>query len=323
MKTTHVLIAILAAVLLTACGGETQQNPLDPFIGGNIAVNLYLKEGMPPPEIYDGGKLPFGVNIVVQNVGEADIGPGTENEYMEVRLENILPSNLGVTAADLERVLETRVTGAKKNFDGSIIGGMTTYFVFENLNYQPDLVGNDFLTIRGHVCYDYSNIAKTQICMKDDIMENVQDSTLCSLTGEKLVHNTGGPIHVTQVIENPIDANKVQVSFILEHVNGGNGEFYGRAPDEDCDVATSNTNKYVVDVEVSANNPDMIVECNRLGNLNRGNITLYGGSPQTIMCTLEDPANEVRVYSDVLTIKTWYRYGQFIEQTIPIRAVPN
>jgi hypothetical protein len=325
MDNKHIFIAIIAALVLTGCGEPQQQNSItDPFIGGNVAVNLYLQNGAPPPTIYDGGKFPFGVNIVVENVGEADFGPGTDNPYVAARLEGILPNNYGVTDADLNLLLQERINGAHKNFDGTILGGQVTNFVFPQLNYQKRLVGNNLATIRGTICYDYSNLAVAQICMKDDLLENVQDSTICSLTGDKPVHNSGGPIHVTNVIQNPLSANKIQVTFVIEHVGGMLGEFYGRSVDEDCNPSVKNTNKYRIDVQVDAQDSGSIVQCYRLGNTNSGSLTMYSGSPQPIVCTVErSPDTTARIYTDTLTIKTKYRYGQFIEQPIVIQAVPQ
>ena len=319
----HIAIMLVAVLLLGCAGtGGTTNTITDPFIGGNIAVNLYLQNGAPPPQIYDGGKFPFGVNIVVENVGESDIGPNTDNPYVTTRLEGLLPANFGVTDNDLKLVLAERVNGAHKNFDGTILGGQVTNFVFPQLNFQGRLQGNDMVTMRGVFCYDYSNIATTQICMKDDILENVQDSTLCSLTGEKKVHNSGGPIHITNVVQNPLSANKIQMNFIVAHV--GPGEFYGRTAEENCNPSVRNTNKYVVELEVTpSQNSGSVVECYRLGNANKGTVTLYSGAPQTISCTVTHADTNARVYTDIVTIKSRYRYGQFIEQPIVIQAVPQ
>lgn len=321
---SKIFVAFVVVLLaLGACGGgEKQGNPLrDPFIGGNIAVNLYLQDGAPPPTVYDGGKFPFGVNIVVENVGEADIGPGTANPYMTSRIEGINPTTFSLTDADLRQTLQEPLRGAEKNFDGTIIGGMVTNFVFEGLNYQSRLQGNDVVTLRGTVCYDYANVATTQLCFKDDIVENVQDNTICTLVGDRPVHNSGGPLHVTGVRQNPLGENKIQVNFIIEHL--GPGEFYGRNPEEDCNPSFRNSNKFKVDVDVNVEDPQAIVKCFRLDNSGSGTVTLYQGSPQTVTCTIEGGSTSSRVYTDIMTIHLAYRYGQFIEQPVIIQAVPQ
>lgn len=323
MKSYLIIPTIALLLVLTGCGGGQQQTSLtDPFIGGNIAVNLYLQNGAPPPTIYDGGKFPFGVNIVMENVGEADLGPGTENPYVTARLEGILPANFGVTDASLQQVLNERINGRKKNFDGTTLGGMVSNFVFQDLNFQGKLQGNDQVTIRGTLCYDYSNTATTKMCMKSDMLENVQDSTLCSLTGEKPVFNSGGPIHITKVIQNPLGNNKIQVNFEVSHV--GPGEFYGRTEGENCNPSVRNTNKYFVDLNVSVQDPAASVQCYRLNNGGTGRLIMYGGTPQVVTCTIEHTGgSSARVYTDTMTIRSQYRYGQFIEQPIIIQSVPS
>jgi hypothetical protein len=323
METKYAIIpVILGLLLLTGCGtGGQQQTLADPFIGGNNALNLYLQNGAPPPTVYDGGKSPFGVNIVIENIGESDIGPDTQNPFVHARLEGILPSNFGVTDADLQQALQEQVTGAHKNFDGTILGGRIANFVFPTLNFQGKLQGNQQITLRGTICYDYSNTATTQICMKNDIIENVQDSTICTLTGPKTVHNSGGPLHVTNVVQNPLSSSKIQLNFQVEHV--GSGEFYGRNDNEMCNPSIRNTNKYRVDVEVSATDAGSTINCYRLNNGPRGSIVMYNGAPQTVTCTIQRGAgNTARIYTDTVTIKTKYRYGQFIEQPIVVQAVP-
>ncbi|MDD9953925.1 MAG: hypothetical protein OXR66_06330 [Candidatus Woesearchaeota archaeon] len=325
MMNRYLVAVVLMTFVLVGCQPTESEvaygDIADPFIGGNIGLNMYLQDGAPPPQIYDGGKFPFVFNTVIENVGEADIGPTTENPYVSARIEGINPATFGVTQANLHQSLQEPIRGARKNFDGTIIGGMIANFVFENLNYQGKLQGNDLITLRGQVCYDYNNVATSQLCFKNDIIENVEDISLCTLTGEKIVHNSGGPIHVTSIIQNPLGSNKVQANFIIEHV--GPGEFYGRQPDEDCDPNIRNTNKHKVEVDVWVEDPNAYVQCFRLDNSNHGTITLYNGIPQTVTCTITGGAPEARVYTDILTVKTSYRYGQFIEQPIVIQALPQ
>ncbi|MBR9700708.1 hypothetical protein GOV11_02485 [Candidatus Woesearchaeota archaeon] len=322
MKPNYIIPMIIALLLLASCAPQSRDPRVSPFIGGNIALNLYLQEGMPPPAVYDGGNFPFGLNIVAENVGEADVGPGTDNPYMTAKIEGINPSTFGTSDSAMHATLQESLLGSQKNFDGTIIGGLVTSFIFDGLNYQGKLRGSDIFTLRGTTCYDYQNWATTQLCFKADIIENVQDSTICTLTGAReFVHNSGGPIHITSVNQNPLNSGKIQANFQLQHV--GPGEFFGREPGEDCDPSFRNTNKYKIEVDVKMEDPSAIVQCGRLGNSNRGVITLYAGSPQTVTCTITGSSTSTRVYTDVMTVQTTYRYGQFIEQPLIVQSVPS
>jgi len=323
------LIAIAALLLVTSCTTESGTTDLTKaYVGGSVGLNTYLIEGMPPPQIHDASTYPFGVGVAIENMGEADVGPGTDNPFVMVRIEGINPETFGVTDNDIQQVVPVPIRGARRNFDGSIFPGEITTVTFEPLTYAPDIHGNTQFTIRADVCYDYETVATSQVCIKDDVLENIQDTSICSLTGEKNPQNSGGPIHISSVVENPMSQNKIQVVFTIEHV--GIGEFFGRPLTGDdlserCDFSVRNFNKYYVDVEVEPlSDSRMFIKCARFSNSNTGRIKLYQGAPTTVSCTIErNQPSSHRIFQDLLNIKLKYRYGQFIETPILIQDVTN
>jgi hypothetical protein len=322
------LVALTAVFLLTSCSNSnTRNNNLQTFVGGTVGLSTYLIEGMPPPMIHDAGTYPFGVGVAIENQGEADVGPGTNNPFVMVRLEGINPEQFSVTDSDIRKVLPDPIRGAKRNFDGTIFPGEITTVTFEPLTYRADLRGNTQFTIRADVCYDYETFATAQICIKDDVLENIQDASICSLTGEKNPQNSGGPLHVSSVIENPMSQSRIQVNFVIEHV--GIGEFFGRPTGDDltevCDFSVRNFNKYYVDVEVEPlQDSGMTVSCSRFGGSNKGRIKLYQGAPTTVSCTIERTRPSAgRIFQDLFNVRLKYRYGQFIETPVLIQDVTN
>ena len=323
------LVAITALFLVTSCTDQQQPiNLAQAYVGGTVGLSTYLIEGMPPPMIHDSGTFPFAVGIAIENQGESDVGPGTDNPFVMARLEGINPEQFGVLDADIMQVMSAPLMGARRNFDGTIFPGEITTVSFEGLNYEPDIHGNTQFTIRADLCYDYETYATATICIKDDVLENIQDTSICSLTGEKFPQNSGGPLHITSAVENPMAENKVQVNFVIEHV--GIGEFFGRPVNADdlsepCDFSVRNFNKYYVDVEVEPlSDSGMTVSCSRFGGSNTGRIKLYQGAPTTVSCTIRrDRASVGRIYQDLLNIRLKYRYGQFIETPIIIQDVTN
>jgi len=323
------LVAITALFLVTSCADQQQPvNLAQAYVGGTVGLSTYLIEGMPPPMIHDSGTFPFAVGIAIENQGESDVGPGTDNPFVMARLEGINPEQFGVLDADIMQVMSAPLMGARRNFDGTIFPGEITTVSFEGLNYEPDIHGNTQFTIRADLCYDYETYATATICIKDDVLENIQDTSICSLTGEKFPQNSGGPLHITSAVENPMAENKVQVNFVIEHV--GIGEFFGRPVNADdlsepCDFSVRNFNKYYVDVEVEPlSDSGMTVSCSRFGGSNTGRIKLYQGAPTTVSCTIRrDRASVGRIYQDLLNIRLKYRYGQFIETPIIIQDVTN
>ncbi len=101
----YALFIMALGLLLAGCGGGAPPTPdlTEPFIGGSVGLDLSLVEGMPPAQVYDGDRMPFAMGIGLQNVGEADVGPGTPNPYVVVSLEGFRPSAFGITPADMSR----------------------------------------------------------------------------------------------------------------------------------------------------------------------------------------------------------------------------
>jgi len=324
-------MAITALFLVTSCtgiggGGGADQQGTPAFVGGTVGLNMYLIQGMPPPIINDANTFPFGIGIAIENQGEADVGPGTDNSFVMIRLEGINPEQFGTTDADMRKVIAEPLRGATRNYDGTIFPGEITSVIFEPLIYKPDIRGNTQFTVRATLCYDYENDATALLCIKDDVLQNTQDASICTLSGEKMPQNSGGPIHVSSVMENPMSENKIQINFEIEHV--GIGDFFGRPEGGDttseiCDFSMRNFNKYYVDVEVSPlQDSGLVVSCSRFGGSNAGRIKLYQGAPVTVSCTIERTRpSSGRVFQEPLNIKLRYRYGQYIETPLIIQDV--
>ncbi len=320
-RNTIIVFIAITALLVAACGGPQARNDRTvSFIGGNGGVNIGLINGVPPAAVYDGGRMDFGVGVVLENVGESDLGPTTDNPFARVSLEGFLPAAFGMTPAQMSQDLDRPLLGAHKNFDGSILPGQMHNLVFSPLNYRERLQGNRVYTFLIKFCYDYESIATVPICFKNSMIENVQDAQICTLTGEKYPQNSGAPLHVTSVVQNPLAPYKVMVNFVIEHA--GTGEFYGRTAGETCDPTITNSNKYRVDVAVSSEDPGLNIQCSTLGGDAAGTITMFQGAPQTVTCTLTgDAASASRIYTDLLTVNLQYRYGESIAQPIVINAV--
>ena len=332
MKNTSFLVVFICALTIlgvTSCTDQSNQtNMAQSYIGGTIGLNAYLLPGMPPPQIHDDNTFPFSIGVGLENVGEVDVGPGTNNPFVMVRLEGINPENFGLTDADVKKVLADPIRGARRNFDGTIFRGEITTATFEPLTWKSDIHGNTPFTLRAVICYDYETISTTSICIKDDVLENIQDTSLCSLTGEKVPQNSGGPVHISSVIENPMSDNKIQINMVIEHV--GTGEFFGRPVGGDdmtepCDFSPRNMNKYYVDVQLEPlSDSGLVVTCSRFGGSSQGRVQLYQGAPITLSCTIERTRPAAgRVFQELLNVRLKYRYGQFIETPILVQDVSN
>ncbi len=336
MKRFLIPVLIITLFLIVGCNGNAPQQPQAgvPFIGGNTGIDMGLIEGMPPAQVYDGDRMDFAIGLTLENKGEADVGLGTENPFLRAEISGFPPAIFGITAADTVRDYDRVLLGAKKNFDGSILPGGMDRITFDGLRYQSTLQGDFIQNFGINICYDYETFATVPLCFKDDVIENVEDAQICTLTGEKQPQNSGAPIHVTSVVQTPLGPNKIMVNMVLEHV--GTGDFYGRGhgdepwsggavgEEETCDPSVTNTNKYRVEVELSPNQGSaMTIDCSGFDDSHpdHGMVTLFGGAPTTLTCTLTDQGSPNRPYVDLLNIKLKYRYGDSIQQPVVIKAI--
>jgi len=333
-----VVLVLSGLFLLSAC---SQGNPskrrageppvLEGFVGTTAGLDISLMQGAPPSVIYDEGNSPFSFIITLENVGEADVGPGTDNPLVFARLSGIMYKNFGLTEKEAVKTLDSELTGARRNFDGSITQGEIGYLGFDDLAYQPNVFESFALTMRGEVCYDYESNAMVKFCMKRDVWETLEDASICTLKGPKPVGNSGAPIHITGVEEAGVNNKTIQLNLVIEHV--GNGIYFYRddysSLSEVCSFDDTNPNIYKLEVFVEPVEEDAYeVECVRLeeslpGGGAYGTIRMYRGAPLTISCFIKrvKPVS-VRVYEDLLNIRLRYRYGDFIEVPVIIQGHP-
>jgi hypothetical protein len=335
----YVLLALLLALFVTACTNSNGPSDItDPFVGGTAGLALSFEQGAPPAEIYDGGQMPFSVFVRVENLGEADVGPDSvngvtgDNTFALIQIIGINPAQFGYP--EVEKTFaetETTILGARKNFDGTIIAGTLDSIPFEGYEYLPDEQGNSQVTMRANICYDYTTRTNTRVCIKDNLLENVQDDSICVLSGPKDVKNSGAPVHVTAVTQNPLGRDKIQVTFTVENV--GSGQVFRRASEQQysnrdpysspCDNSITNPNRNQVKVRVNLGDDTAsgLIRCPLLDNSNEGYINLFQGNAATISCTIQTDPQGNRIYTDSMRISLEYTYSQFVETPILIRDV--
>jgi hypothetical protein len=345
----YIFVVALVALVLTACTPTDQTSDLsDPFIGGTKGLAISFENGAPPREIWDAGQMPFSVYVRVQNLGESPVGPDSEelslgnddNSFAMVQLIGINPAQFGYpeTQKTFDEV-DVTVDGAHRNFDGTIVAGTTDVVGFEDFSYLPDEHGNSQLTLRANVCYDYTSHSNTRVCIKDNLLENIQDNSICTLTGPKDPKNSGSPVHVTSVTQNPLGRNKIQVTFTIENV--GTGRIFKRAllqgntfAGDACDTGLANPNRDIVHVKLSLGDDVMTqrISCQQFQGAYEGFVPLREGTPATVSCTIcvggdcrvtDNRLATDRVYTDTLHIDLEYTYLDFVETPILIRDVSS
>jgi hypothetical protein len=325
-----VSLSFLLISLLSGCGGEPQPLIMEGFLGGNAGLKVDIMEDMPPPMIIV-GVTPFSVSFSIENVGEAPVGTGTDNPLILARLTGISYPNFGLTELTAVQRLNAPIEPAKMLFDGTIVPGEVNFLSFDNLVYSSAVADTITLPLRLEMCYDYESYATTKFCMKKDVLDSREDSSLCTLRGEKPVGNSGSPIHITMVDERPVSNMTIQLNLLVEHV--GTGIPFQRSTYtnlfEPCAFLDMNTDLFKFEMFVEPVQSGIYdIKCPRLeshiaGGGASGVVKMLDGAPVVITCFVTRTAPmSTRIYEDLMNIKLRYRYGEFMEIPLLIQGHP-
>jgi hypothetical protein len=325
------MIGILFGAAANNCDSNTPGNGTNqPFIGGSEGLTMAFQPGTPPDEIFDAGQIPFTIQVMVENVGEYDV----LSDEAQVKIVGIEPGMFGTDedGSTIESYLPQDLPGAAKLSDGTMVPGDQTVVSFptepddDGFLYQPDLVGTDEIKISAEMCYRYKTKSTTQICIKDQVTDNLNNDKICVINEEKFPQNSGAPIHISALRETPMGQNSVQVTFKIEHV--GTGIFFDPAdtvPDKwFCQDSIQNPYENVVRVHVyfsEAGYDAPKIKCSGLEKPAEGRVQLFQGTPREISCTIKGDTNKKRIYQDLLHIDLEYQYMNYIEKPMIIRDV--
>jgi hypothetical protein len=317
-----ILFLVLASLLLLpACKPKAPSvDTTTPFIGGANGLLASFIEGAPPEYVFDNGNYPFGISVKLENVGEDAVE--VTDAYVEI--EGINPIDFGkASQADLKRNIPNRLEAAKKNFDGTIIPGGQTVVEFGELRYLPDLHGNTAAKIRANVCYDYRTSTSTKICVKGDLLRDVEGGDICKVAEDKDPQNSGGPIHITKLREAPIGTEKIQVTFEVAHIGDPlDGFFAVDAPE--CDPSITNPDRNMVFINVISDVNGRVPKCDGLQEASpdgsSGYITLFEGAPRIVTCSIDISGIE-STFEDLFEVDLEYKYLQSIQRDLIVRDV--
>jgi len=312
-------IVVLMLSVIGGCSGSKDVGPeKTPFIGGENGMIMSFISGAPPEEIFDDSQSPFGIMIKLKNMGEDDVE--TTDGYVEVIGINAKDFNKG-SQADLKTNIPDDIERAKKTFEGKVLDGGSAIAEFTDLMYTPDIAGNKEARIRASTCYNYKTRATSLICVKKDLLKNMNTKEICEVSGKKTIHNSGGPIHITNFEQAPMGNDKIQLTIDIDHVGETNDMFYKLGTD--CDDTPTNMDRFKVFLKVTSDVDGEKAECSGITggtDLSEGYITLYNKEPRRIVCTL-DVSSVDSVYEDSFDVELDYRYEQFIEKTLLIKDV--
>lgn len=327
MRFQYVIPIFILILFLASCTGVTQKETSGgvTFIGGINGLVFSFIEESPPDIVYDNGQHTFSIGVKVKNNGEFDVPPNS----LRIKVKGINPLDFSLNT--VTKTNNEVIFGKKKYPDGSIVPGYEIPIVFENLKYTKQVLGDMPFPIIVEGCYLYRTVGIARICITDNLLKK-EEKDVCTVRGEKEVANSGAPIQITWLREDPAGQNQLQVQFKIEHVGKG----YIFAPEcsssscrfkgENCDKdEISSKVKNRVYVIVDQEGQWSRVSCIGL-NGKQGYVDLFedentGNEFAMITCKLTLSNNEKGNYLKPLSISVYYQYRDEISKEIMVRHI--
>jgi hypothetical protein len=317
-RTLLVIISLTLTLLIAGCGGSSDSgspSSSTPFIGGKTGLLAEFIEGAPPDFTFDNAASPFSVVVKLENAGEDDV-PVTD---AFVKVVGINPDEFATTRAQLQKNIPNQLDGAKKTSEGDVIKGGQTTVEFTDLRYTPNIPGNAERTIRADVCYNYRTQAVTTVCVREELLDQQNRQSVCEVSGDKPVFNWGAPLHVTNVKENPLGADKIQLTFTVEHVGDVKDDFFSVSTAA-CDASLTNPERNRVFVTVLSDIRG--VKGPQTTDKSEGFVRLFNKAPRLVTCSY-DLSGVSGDFEDDVIIELHYKYLQSIQKSLLIKDVPQ
>ena len=212
-----ILLTFAFLFVLASCDDEPSFTNTRSFIGGDTGISVDFVEGEPPLDVTDGGATPFTVTVMLENEGETKVLA----EDVILTLRGIDAITFGLASSD---DLITSPTEDLEENDinpdtGEAINSPPVFVTFPQLNFEGELSGNSDFPFVVDVCYKYTSLATSKLCIKEDLQDSSDD--VCTVFGPKDVQNSGSPVQITGFKEFSAGANAVSFSFDVKNVGGG------------------------------------------------------------------------------------------------------
>lgn len=305
MKHTYVLAILAIIVMFAGCtpSDEGSSESTKMFAGGTEGLVLGFLEGSPPPEIFDQGQYPFDIEVKVENAGEWDV---PANEVM-VSISGIDPAEFGLT--EYEKMPDEDLPGVELDSQGNEIPGHITYVSFSPLEYSGSVTGRVTFPVRADVCYTYGTTAQAKLCMKADMLD--YDDSVCNVNEVKAVENSGSPIHVVSMSQEPMGADKLAFTFKIQARGVGAISRFGSSCSNELGFEDE------VWVEVDTGNSELSCAGLKEGNgATTGYVKLNNGYR---VVTCKQPVSTTVDFEKLATIRLKFDYKEHIDTTLMVK----
>ena len=313
MKKIVIIMMIGALLFLAACEPDegTSREGTTPFIGGTRGLEVSYIEAFPPNRVLDRGEEPFDVIVELHNRGEADI----DADDVLVTLSGFSPRLFGKDASDLQRNAPEDIEGNEMNPDGSIIDSLPVEVEFENFVFTEGVQGNQQHPFRAEVCYKYYTNAVTSLCVKNDFRRDSEDADICSVSSRRNVFNSGAPVQITNVQQQPGSSDSTRFTFTIENRDRGDVHSHGNL----CETDRRTENMVRVEIRGFSESAGEVVECRGLRDdtESSGNV-IIGSEGTDITCTVSFTDRTPRIQNFDIYVE--YDYLERIRKDIIVET---
>lgn len=219
MKKIIAVLGILLLIFLIGCKEKEEKPGKSPFIGGSQGIVaefqiMGLEEGG-VETVFENEE--FDVIVTLKNKGEADVAgessAGAMDGKVKVSIKGVDTGLFFTNYADktntviLEKVSEFNKLGGEEEIN---FGQAKLVSIPAGSYYDAEFFG--------FIEYDYSTYVNVpKVCFK----ENLNDKTVCEVSGTKSVFSSSAPIQVKSVTENSAGSSRIALIFEVEDVGVG------------------------------------------------------------------------------------------------------
>jgi hypothetical protein len=309
MKKTYFSIFFVISIVLfmgAACN-NADTNLSGAYVGGVSGLDLSFVESEPPAEVLDDNSEGFSISVLLKNIGEYDIGIGK----IKTTLSGINIADFQIQ--DATKVSENLLDGVKKDGNDKIPGGEEQ--IIYDAKYKPDL-NQDFDTgIKASICYQYGTKTLTKLCLLKDPTRRATAGDVCNVKSEKIVQNSGAPVHIISLIETPSGKDSIRITFDVENI--GSGIVYSRNAFDSGDCLNKEDGKDYVHVKVLPTG-NLRVQCAKLNNANEGDVRLMTDGKASVTCEIDTSNLQDLPYENPVNINLEYYYYNYITQNFKV-----
>lgn len=295
------VVAILLVIILFSGCIQKEVQPKETGVTDAIAVEF--TPGAPPDQILE--QEAFEVSVKIENEGEHPLSA----DSIYVVLSGANPSSLGQDADYFHNTNEYELIGAREIDNTKIPGGLEI-LDWTGLKYIVDISSDHRLKFVAQACYNYQTTATADVCLSSNPYAQTTGAETCTAQGEKKTANTGSPVKVTKLVENPAGRDKYTFTFTIE--NKGKGEVYALdVAKENCaELQLKDLDK--VKVTSFSIGQEAYPDCEK-------EVRLVDGKGQ-FFCTASVD-NIAGDYLDLLTLKLEYGYRSHTSKEVTIKNV--